>query len=267
MIRDAATVLLLRGERPFEIFMVRRGGSAPFMANAMVFPGGRLDDADCDDALLAHVDCDRPSAATRLGMEDEVRALGLLVAGLRETFEEAGLLLASADPDSEAMRTARARLNAGETTLAEIAAEHGLSLHTGALAYLARWVTPPVEKRRYDTRFLAALAPDDQVGEHDAIETSASAWITPAAAVAAYEAKEIALAPPTYRILLELRGRSAEEVMAPRPLPTAIHPQVVHRSEELALALPGDPDYDPPGDARNRFTLRDGRWWSEGSGY
>ena len=269
--RGAATILLLRGEDPFEVFMVRRGKTAQFMANALVFPGGRLDEADRDDALLAHCALDRAEAARRLGMDDGVAALGLLVAGVRETFEEAGLLLATrdgapVDPDSPSLRAHRDALNARRTSMLAVVRAEGLTLQVDALSYFARWVTPPIEPRRYDTRFFTVRAPADQQGAHDEVETTASAWMTPGATLAAYDEGEATLAPPTYRILLELRGRTATEVLDDPPMPRAIHPRVVATGRDVVLALPGDADYDPPGEGRNRFTLRDGRWWSEGRG-
>ncbi len=267
VVKDAATVLLLRGEDPFEVFMVRRGKTAKFMANAMVFPGGRLDDADLDDALLPRCDIGRREAATLLGMEDGATALGLLVAAARETFEEAGVLLgAAARPD--ALEDARAALNEGRATLAEAAARGGLTLRVGALRYVARWVTPPVEPRRYDTRFFALRAPATADGAaHDDIETTASAWLSPQAALAAYDAGEITLAPPTYRILLELARSTVDDLLAPRPIPAPIQPHVAEDEGALVLCLPGDVLFDPPGEGRNRFTLRDGRWHSEGRGF
>ncbi len=270
--KDAATVLLVRGDQPCELFMVRRGQTAAFMPNAMVFPGGRLDDDDCDDALVACCALDRPAAAARLGLDDGARALGLLVAAVRETFEEAGVLLATrggvpVDPQTPELQAHRDALNAGERTILEVAQAAGLTLQVDQLGFLARWITPPLEMRRYDTFFLTVRAPAHQRPTHDRIETTASAWLTAQDAVTAYEAREIDLAPPTYRILLELVGRDAETLLAPRPTPAAIQPKAHASDGGFMLALPGDVDYDPPGEGRNRFTLQDGRWISEGAGF
>lgn len=277
-IRDAATILLLRGEAPFEIFMVRRTARAKFMASAMVFPGGRLDEADASDALAARCDLDRAGAARRMGLDDGAKALALLVAGVRETFEEAGVLLARRsseaapltldDPQTAARFTEHRRaLNAGERSLAEIAEAEDLVLCVDALAFYARWVTPPNEKRRYDARFLLTRAPAGQTPLHDAVETTASTWLTAKAALAAHDSKGFQLAPPTFRVLLELSlmaGASAAMTHSFSRVPAPILPQFHAADGTMQLLLPGDPDFDPPGSTRNRIVLRDGRWWSEG---
>lgn len=278
-IRDATTVLLLRpgdGPHPFEIFMVRRTKRAKFMASAMVFPGGRVDAADADDGLAARCDLSREAAAQRMGMDDGAQALALLVAGVRETFEEAGLLLARRadgplDLGDAALiaRLAKHRdaLNAHETTMAAVAEAEDLRLELDRLAFYARWITPPIESRRFDARFLVARAPRGQRGQHDTVETTASAWLAPQAALDAYAADDIQLAPPTLRVLLELaRSASIEAALKTDGVPRPIQPQPQFVAGDLHLLLPGDPDFDPPGAARNRIMLRDGRWISEGRG-
>lgn len=278
-IRDATTVLLLRaaeGADPFEIFMVRRTARAKFMPDAMVFPGGRLDDADADDGLAARCDLSREEAARRLGMQDGRRALALLLAGVRETFEEAGLLLARRadgplDLGDEALTKRlsahRDALNGHTATLAEVAEAEDLRIEVARVGYFARWITPPIESRRFDARFLLARAPRGQRGRHDAVETTASAWLSPRAALAAYDDGGIQLAPPTLRVLLELaRAGSLDAALKTGGVPRPIEPQPHFVDGGLDLLLPGDPDFDPPGDTPNRIMLRDGRWTSVGRG-
>lgn len=272
-IRDAAAIMLLRGDAPFSTFMLRRTRKAKFMASAMVFPGGRLEASDAADALVPHCDLSRTEAAERLGMADGAAALALHIAALRETFEEAGILLAdrAGHPVTEhdpALIAWRARLNDGSATLAEFAAAEQLTLHLSALQFHDHWITPPFESRRYDTRFFIAQAPADQAGAHDAIETTASAWLSPTEALSAYAAGEIVLAPPTLRQLHELAAcadaRSARALRA-GARPQAIQPQASADIEgNLVLALPGDPAFDPPGQHVNRVVMRDGRFVSLG---
>ena len=281
-VRDASTLILLRGEAP-EIFLVQRTGRARFMANAMVFPGGRVDPSDLDPAWAELCTESPEAAAARLGLPaDEGRqALALLVAAARETFEEAGLLLArpanggpllrfDREPETARFAAHRDALQADSARFLPILRDEGLSLVTDALIYLARWITPEIETRRFDTRFFAACAPEGQEGRHDTQETIASAWMTASDAVAACEAGRVQLAPPTYRILLELaRLRGAPAILGLRggAQPETYAPRLDASGSEFALLLPGDAHMGGPPDARNRIVLRGERWVSEGRGF
>ena len=291
--RDAATVILLR-DTPLgpEVFLVKRTGRAGFLANAMVFPGGCLDETDlhpewpdrCADSL--------EDAARRLGLPSTqgTAALALLVAGLRETFEEAGLLIArrgealfSLEGSAEASHVfeLRAELNAGRLSFKDIVQRLELHLATDALLYVARWITPEIEPKRFDTRFFMARAFEGQEGRHDEQETTASAWMRPADVVSACESGTLQLAPPTYRILLELAPLTdVEAALASRAAqtPPTIAPRFIDDDGRLSLLPPGDFQYDGGqrdggqldgghSPVRNRISLQDGRWVSEGRGY
>src|SRR5215510_6817615 len=98
--RDAATVLLLReGASGLEVFLVKRNTVVDFMAGAHVFPGGKVDAADSDPILLARL----------TGRREPSTAPELYVAAIRETFEEAGVLL-SREPGAKSLDEARAAL-------------------------------------------------------------------------------------------------------------------------------------------------------------
>jgi 8-oxo-dGTP pyrophosphatase MutT (NUDIX family) len=212
-IRPAATVILVRDVAAgFEIFMLRRTSAAAFAGGMYVFPGGRVDG---DDHLHAY-DPWRvgPSEAQRpqqRALGDEWR--GYWIAGIRESFEEAGLLLAYdaqgnilayPDADSRARFHAyRDPLHAGELTLADICAREGLRLAVDRIHFLNRFVTPFGRPRRFDTRFFVAAAPPGQTGVHDAVETVDSVWISPAEALARHEAREFDLMRVT-RMQLEM---------------------------------------------------------------
>ena len=96
---DSATVILTResSQGQFKVFLMRRHRDQDFMGGAFVFPGGRLDEADCDLDLVPHTRGFTGAEAKRcLQAPDlpEEKALGLFFAALRETFEESGILLA-----------------------------------------------------------------------------------------------------------------------------------------------------------------------------
>jgi 8-oxo-dGTP pyrophosphatase MutT (NUDIX family) len=262
--RDAATVVLLRDEAEgFSVFMVRRHQKSGFMAGAYVFPGGTLDEADRDPRLLAKTSGRSAEEAARvLGEEDAQRALGLHVAALRETFEEAGVLLADA-LGGIALAPLRERLHGGEafSTLLE---ELGVSLRADALTPWARWITPAVERRRYDARFFIARAPESQEAAHDRIEVTAGEWLTPAGALARWEAGEIQLPPPTLRTLEQLRAYDTIDAVlteARARTPRVVMPVFRQMGDVWALILPGDPEHPESERAiegPTRFVLVDG---------
>ena len=144
-----------------------------------VFPGGKAQDSDRDvDAWVG------PSAeewGKRFGCDADT-ARGLVVAAVRETFEESGILLAGPDADTVVadtsapdMQAARVALENGEYGFAEFLAERGLVLRADLLGAWSHWITPAFEPRRYDTRFFVAALPEGQVvGELPARPTAPS---------------------------------------------------------------------------------------------
>jgi 8-oxo-dGTP pyrophosphatase MutT (NUDIX family) len=243
---DAATVLLLR-DGPSEgdlagprVFFVKRNAGARFMGGAYVFPGGRLDPGD--RAGDVPCDLDMETAAKRLGESDPERALGLHVAALRESLEEAGLLLATTAVPFDVIASLRAVLSPrGAPPIGPLLRERGITLRVSALAPLARWVTPRAETRRFDARFFVARA-DAHLDEatHDGGETVDSAWLTPREAITRAERGEIVLAPPTWWTLHTLRdARDVQGVLTHAPFDlTPTEPRVEARDDKLCVMLP-----------------------------
>jgi len=265
--RPAATVILLqRRDRVFATFMVKRHGKSGFMAGAHVFPGGALDDTDRGPIIDRLVGRSRDEAAQALGETDGDLALALHVAAIRETFEEVGVLLA--DVPSAEVAPARERMRAG-TTLTSLIADAGWWLRADALVPYARWVTPAVERRRFDARFFFAIAPPDQEAAHDREEVVAGEWLTPQEALDASVRGAIVLAPPTLRTLEEMSSYADIDALLSyaRSRPPPLVRPVFHDSGNgnWALTLPGDPDHPErerviPG--TTRFVLLDGRFQS-----
>jgi len=265
--RPASTVVLLRdGAHGLEVFLVRRARGTAFMGGAYVFPGGKLDPGDSDPDLLGRLE-GAGDAAERLGepgLEPEV-ARGLFVAAVRETLEEAGVLLTDRAVDAAA---ARAALAVPGASFVDVARAQDVRLDAQALVPFARWVTPAVESRRFDARFFLAAVPAGAVGTHDEGETVASTWKRPDDAIADHLAARIDLPPPTLRTLEELRtiGKVSEALEAARARrPPLVRPVLRDLSGTWILALPGDsehPEAGPVVPGPTRFTLRDGRFVS-----
>lgn len=210
--RDAATVIVLRDAVDgFEVFMLRRHSRSGFAADMWVFPGGVVDPAD--GALPPHrwTGLDPEQHTARFGMDGQM-VLAFHVAAARETFEEAGLLLArhpdgtAPDLNDPALLHLRQDL-ADRTKKVNFGAwleEQDLVLDLSGLTYHSHWVTPAVEPRRYDTRFFIARVPPDQVARYDRMETTDQQWVAPSAALDAMNRGEMKLIYPTIKTLAAL---------------------------------------------------------------
>lgn len=287
---DAATVMPLRpADDGFEVFMVRRHGDSGFMANRYVYPGGKLDADDCTERVLDHVEGMTPEQARdRLGEDIEpLRALGLFLAGIRETFEEAGLLLArrrgdeefvdlvSDDETARHFERAREALASGELSISEFADREDLVIPLDRIGYFAHWVTPFVEKRRYDTRFFVVLAPERQEPLHGDRETTDSAWMRPEDVIDENRNGDLKLAPPTLRTLQQLAEFDSAEAaleFAQTHRPPTLLPHMAAIEGEIYLLLPDDPAYpsddpkyaisEPSADDVTRLRMLDMGHWS-----
>jgi 8-oxo-dGTP pyrophosphatase MutT (NUDIX family) len=212
VIRQAATVLLLRdGVRGLEVYLLRRTKGMPFAGGMTAYPGGGVDPRDAD----IEVDWVGPGPAewAQVWGCDEPLARELVCAAVRETFEEAGVLLAGRgdgsggvvpDVSGEDWEAQRQALLARELSLSELLAERGLALRADLLRPFAHWITPPAETRRYDTKFFAALMPAGQEARDVSGEADEAVWTTPAGALAEYAAGTRPMLPPTIHTLGQL---------------------------------------------------------------
>ncbi|WP_222192653.1 NUDIX hydrolase [Modestobacter italicus] len=210
-IRQAATVLLLRDAAAgLEVYLLRRTRGMPFAGGMSAYPGGGVDERD-GDTDLAWIGPPPADWAAAFGC-DERLARELVCAAVRETFEEAGVLLAGPDDgagvvpdvsgdDWEAQRQA---LLAHELSLAELLAGRGLALRADLLRPFAHWITPPEERRRYDTKFFAALLPAGQEARDVSGEADEAVWTTPAAALDEHAGGTRPMLPPTIHTLGQL---------------------------------------------------------------
>jgi 8-oxo-dGTP pyrophosphatase MutT (NUDIX family) len=253
-VHPAATVMLVRDAEPdgLEVFVLRRTATARFAAGSYVFPGGRVDAADGDPAIAAYCDgLDDAVASAALGIDHG--GLAYWVGVVRECFEEAGVLLArQRDGGPAAAGDAdRRAVHSGDLSMVELCRRDDLVLDLGGIRYVAHWITPVGEPRRFDTRFFLASAPPGQDGRHDDAELVDSRWVRPAVALAAAEAGELLMMPPTVACLRTLaesdgvaKALAAADAAAPPP---CIQPRLRYddAGRIIGILLPGDPDYVP----------------------
>ncbi|WP_336030328.1 NUDIX hydrolase [Geodermatophilus sp. FMUSA9-8] len=246
-VRPAATVLLLRdGEAGLEVHLLRRTRGMPFAGGMTAYPGGGVDPRD-GDTDVAWTGPSPAEWAVALGCDERV-ARELVCAAVRETFEEAGVLLAGEpggdvvpDVSGDEWETQRQALLSRELSLAELLAARGLALRADLLRPFAHWITPPAEPRRYDTRFFAAALPVGQEARDVSGEADEASWLTPEAALAEMRAGTRPMLPPTIHTLGQLAPfadvAAALAGSPPEPL-HPIMPELVRTPEGRFAELP-----------------------------
>ena len=252
----AATVVLLR-DRPaggVECLLMRRHLKSKFAAGDFVFPGGKIEaDDNPEDAAAWCRGLDVKAAARRLRLEDAPRtALGYWIGAIRETFEEAGLLLAvdaagrDVAVDTPRFAEYRRACHADNRAFWPMLLAEKLQLATDRLVYFAHWITPEEQPLRFDTRFFAAPAPARQQAVGDDHEMTDLKWLTAAEAVDAQRRGEISLRNPTVKNLLLFDGATctthALDRLRDREVST-IRPRIVMEGSERKVLMPGDPGY------------------------
>jgi 8-oxo-dGTP pyrophosphatase MutT (NUDIX family) len=244
--RPAATVVILRDAADgIEVFMVVRHRAIEFAAGALVFPGGKVDPGDADVAWteLAPLTSTPP---TRAGY----------VAAARESFEEAGLMLARRQGAADLLTAAeahrlvdryRADLLAGVISFLEIVRGEGLTLASDLLVPFAHWITPEGVPKRFDTHFLLVAAPVSQLGAHDGSESTEGLWIRPQQALREAETGARTLVFATQMNLQKLARYAtvADAITAARASPVVtVTPQVERLPEgRRRLRIPAEAGY------------------------
>ncbi len=255
-LRDAATVMLLReSDRGLEVCMLRRNLNSDFVGGAYVFPGGGVDPGDSDGALERVTRGRTDADASRLVGVDQ-GGLAFWVAAIRESFEEAGVLLARdgsgsvisfEEPSvSDRFEVHRRAVDTAQRSLLEVCHEESLQLDVGSMHYFSRWITPLGAPRRYDTRFFVAAAPEGQVALHDDREVIATTWLTPAQALEDHESGAMTMIFPTVRTMVALsRFDTAADALAHAASQEQVQPILPMLRDEgggIRLVLPGDPE-------------------------
>jgi 8-oxo-dGTP pyrophosphatase MutT (NUDIX family) len=280
--RDAATVVLLRPGAPaasadaadagVEVLLLARARAMDFAPGAHVFPGGSVDPLDAEDTIAWTGPSPSDLSAVLAVPPDRCRSL--VVAAVRETFEESGVLLAG-DPlpaDTTALTADRHALLGGTASLAEVLHRHGLALRADLLTPWARWITPEVSRRRYDTWFFVAAMPPGQAADAgvsaagasaaaadspgaEAVagtgavagygpESESAAWLRPGDALEAARAGQLTLLPPTAVTLAELAANENLAGILGRRRPiTPRMPTVTVEDGRVWLTMPDDVEY------------------------
>lgn len=192
-VRPAATIVIFRkgreGAAP-EFLMVQRAKEMRFAGGAAVFPGGRVDPSD-------------RALALRLAPDDDHEIASARIAGIRETLEETGLMLATRQTVTPAEAVAARAMLLETEDLAPVLERFGWDIDLGAMVFYAHWC-PPFDNT-FDTRFfvtdLGTGAVDVTV---DATENTRLFWTSAQGALDMNANGEISVIFPTMRNLERL---------------------------------------------------------------
>ena len=220
--RKAATVALLKDiPDKMEVLLMRRHLEDRFLPDYYVFPGGALDIQDYDQKFPVS---EKPHVLKDF-KGDSGKYYGFIICGIRETFEESGLLLAvdkngnypliNTEESIKKFSDYRDFVFKQKISFHDMLIKENLAPAVENFHYISRWITPPLFPIRYDTRFFAAVAPAGQEISHDGNELVDFEWVTPGDALLKYKESKIKLVMPTIKTLELLnKFKSAGDLIA-----------------------------------------------------
>ena len=183
----------------------------------------------------------------------EISDLKFMIAAIRETFEESGILLATdlngeklANTHLQKLEKYRSMLENKEIEFTEFLQLENLHADTDCLVFYSHWITPEIMPKRFDTKFFIVKVPEDQIGHHDGSESVDSLWISPKQALADYEEKKRTIIFPTrMNISLLLPFQTVDEALAKfkDQKPETICPWIEERENGAFLCIPEGTDY------------------------
>ncbi len=209
----SSTVLLLRDTDSLEVLMVRRHHEIEFASNALVFPGGKLHEEDFDPAWSDFIKGDFPAAES-----------ALRIAAIRETYEEAGIILARHKAGGPELENAlvgpqicarldpfRRAVDLREQSFLALIKAHNLALDLDSLIHFGHWITPEIMPKRFDTHFYLAPLPTGQTAHQDGRETTEALWLGPEQALTMEAESRANIIFPTRMNLKKLLGLKTVE--------------------------------------------------------
>ena len=226
----AATLILVRDRSAGapELLMVERAEGMAFAAGALVFPGGRIDQADRD-------------YGDRIGVDPHA------LAAIRETIEETAVPVGLEPvPDEATVVRLQRELIAGKP-LAEALAEGACRVDASALTPFARWVPKFHAVRRFDTLFfIARCSPGDWQPRVIEGECAGAEWVTAAKVLERDRSGEARLIFPTRRTLERLAQHRSFDAIRSDALAheiVPVTPWVEERGGERFIRIPNDLGY------------------------
>ena len=247
-LRAASTVILIKKKNEtFEVYLLRRSTKSGFMGGLYVFPGGVVDPDDFGiDFWTPNIDIAPDQIEKQLGgsILSNEEALSFSIAAIRETLEEAGVLIAAckgkSQKDIDRITTYRLSENLPKSWFKTEMINENWTLSLSSLGRWSHWITPELMKKRFDARFFIVLMPENQTCVPDNMETKHGIWLTPQQALEQNLETKTPLSPPTVVTLTqllkfktfddikhEIQTRSWGDPIAPRLVPSSNGPVIL----------------------------------------
>lgn len=164
--RQAASVIFVRdGDNGLETILTYRPGTSPL--GVVAFPGGTA--LPGDDESASWVGPGAEYWEEQFHFSDIAQARRSVMAAVRESFEETGILLAGEDDQDVVERSSTPELMAWREAVAEqdksfsnFLASSGLSVRADLLRPVARWQSPDFFLKRYDIAYFTTALPVGQ---------------------------------------------------------------------------------------------------------
>lgn len=260
--KRSAAVILLKEERPqgLKVFLLKRSERQTFMAGTYVFPGGIMDKQDNDQKTFARCRGISPAKAQEVlgGTLSGEESLAFWVTGIRELFEEAGVLFAMRRTGETStvkgvlvqqhLAHYRDLLHRGEITLTLLAEKEDIFYTLDRFAHFAHWITPEGQPLRFYTHFFIGAMPEFQKTLADGKETTDGRWVSPRDALEENLSGTMILMPPTIASLENLaRFTTIDEVLLSlkkRETTRAVQPVYVDLPYQPFVIFPWDPDFE-----------------------
>jgi 8-oxo-dGTP pyrophosphatase MutT (NUDIX family) len=248
----ASTVILIREHNgELQVYLLKRSIRSDFFPETYVFPGGRVEGEDRAFGLWkANVDMDSEEISQRLGGSLTVEAaLTYGVTAIRETFEEAGVLLAYRNErtheELERIKDRRQEEELPNGWLNNLVVSDGWMLTFSRLFRWAHWITPEGMPKRYETRFFLVFMHPGQECNPDTRETIHGIWVSPEKGLVKNLQGEIPLSPPTLVTLHELLQysdmRDLKKEVQTRTWGEALLPRMFNVPKGKLILEPWDP--------------------------
>lgn len=164
--RQAASVIFVRdGDNGLETILTYRPGTSPL--GVVAFPGGTALPGDDESASWVGPGADYWQE--QFHFSDIAQARRSVMAAVRESFEETGILLAGEDEQDVVERSSTPELMAWREAVAEqdksfsdFLTSSGLSVRADLLRPVARWQSPDFFLKRYDIAYFTTALPVGQ---------------------------------------------------------------------------------------------------------